>query len=274
MKKKILFLSLFITTIFLVACSTSKDATEKTSTEITPETIAQRGKLKVGVKLDVPGFGYEDPDTGKMEGMEVDLAKKLAEKITGSEDNVEFVGVSAKTRGPLLDNGEIDMVIATFTITEDRKKSYNFTTPYYTDEVGFLVRKEDGFTDLASLNEKRIGVSQGATTKQSIEEEGAKDDLTFKFLEFGPYPMLKLALSAKRIDAFSVDKSILLGYVDDETEILDIGFSPQEYGIATKLSNKALGSYLDESIVQWKNDGTMDKILTKWNIVDTSKSID
>lgn len=271
MKKKYLLLTLLLLLVptFLLACG--KEGGSSNTSEITPESLQKRGKIRVGVKLDVPGFGYEDPDTQQMEGMEVDLARKLAKEITGSEKNVEFVGVTAKTRGPLLDNGEIDMVIATFTITEDRKKSYNFTAPYYTDEVGFLVRKEDGFMDLASLNGKRIGVTQSATTKQSIEAEGKKTGLTFDFLEYGPYPMLKLALSAKRIDAFSVDKSILLGYVDDNTEILDIGFAPQEYGIATGLKNKALASYLEETIATYKKDGTLKELLAKWHIQDASE---
>ena len=54
--------------------------------------------------------------------MEPDIARLIAKEITGSEENVEFVGVTAKTRGPLLDNGELDMVIATFTITDERKR--------------------------------------------------------------------------------------------------------------------------------------------------------
>lgn len=275
LRKKIIFCATLIALAFsLAACGGASDA-DSTSTNtgtIDVAAIKKRGTLRVGVKLDVPGFGYEDPDTGQMEGMEVELARQLAKEITGSEKNVEFVGVSAKTRGPLLDNGEIDMVIATFTITDERKLSYNFTTPYFTDQVGFLVRKEDGYTDLASLNGKTIGVAQSATTKQSITAEGAKDDLSFEYAEFGPYPMLKLALSAGRIDAFSVDKSILLGYVDDNTEILDIGFSPQEYGIASKLTNKDLATYLDDAIKRYQEDGTMAKILAKWNITDTSKA--
>nr|WP_071131206.1 transporter substrate-binding domain-containing protein [Enterococcus timonensis] len=245
-----------------------------TTSVITPDSIRERGVLRVGVKLDVPNFGFEDPDTGQMEGMEVDLGRKLAEKITGSEKNVEFVGVTAKTRGPLLDNGEVDLVIATFTITEDRRKSFHFTPPYYTDEVGFLVRKEDGFTDLASLDKQVIGVAQSATTKQSIEAQGEPDNLTFEFLEFGPYPMLKLALTSKRIAAFSGDKSILTGYVDDETEILDIGFAPQQYGVTSSLGNTELAEVLDNAVNEFIQDGTMEELLSKWNIQNVTEEDD
>ena len=103
------------------------------------EKIKNAGVLKVGVKEDVPKFGYLDPAKNVHEGMEIDLAKRIAKEIFGDETKVEFTGVNAKTRGPALDNGEIDMVIATFTITEERKLSWNFSDPYFTDYVGFLV---------------------------------------------------------------------------------------------------------------------------------------
>lgn len=221
------------------------------------QAIKDAGVLKVGVKEDVPGFGYFSPDTNEHEGFEIDLARKIAEEITGSADNVEFTGVTAKTRGPLLDNGEVDMIIATFTITEERKETYNFTEPYYTDEVGFLVKTADAYTDLASLAGKNIGVSQTSTTQAKIEEEGAKDDLSFNFSEYGTYPELKAALTANRIDAFAVDKSILAGYVDDQTEILEVGFAPQEYGVTTKLDNKDLNDYLNALLAEWEEDGSL-----------------
>ena len=71
--------------------------------------------------------------------------------------------------------------------------------------------------------------------KISFQAEADAQGVTVKFSELATYPELKTALTSKRIDAMSVDKSILAGYVDDNDQILDIGFSPQEYGIATKL---------------------------------------
>ena len=155
--------------------------------------------------------------------MEPDIARLIAKEITGSEENVEFVGVTAKTRGPLLDNGELDMVIATFTITDERKKTYNFTTPYYTDEIGFLVRKEDNFSSMKDLDGKTIGVAQSATTKENLEKSArGRNQIYLSRIRF--LSRIKTALTSKRIDAFSVDKSILSGYVDGKTEILKDGF--------------------------------------------------
>ncbi|MBP1048429.1 transporter substrate-binding domain-containing protein [Enterococcus sp. BWM-S5] len=263
MKKLIGGLSLLALLGIITACGGSEDAASSGSAI---DKIKEAGVIKVGIKEDIPNFGYMNPDSNKNEGMEPDIARKIAKELTGSEDNVEFVGVTAKTRGPLLDNGELDMVIATFTITDERKETYNFTTPYYQDEVGFLVRKSDGFTDTASLDGKTIGVAQSATTKDAIIAEGDKIGVSFSFQELGSYPELKTALTSKRIDAFSVDKSILSGYVDENTEILADGFSPQEYGIATKKSNTELNDYLDELITKWQDDGSLEEIYKTWNL--------
>ncbi|WP_419008799.1 transporter substrate-binding domain-containing protein, partial [Desulfovibrio sp.] len=92
--------------------------------------IVKRGQLRVGVKTDVPGFSVQDL-SGNFQGMEVDIAKKLAMRMGLKANNIIYVPVTAKTRGQLVDSGDIDMVIATFTITEERKKTWNFSTPYY-----------------------------------------------------------------------------------------------------------------------------------------------
>lgn len=225
------------------------------------QALKDEGVIKVGIKEDVPHFGFLNPDTNEHEGFEIELARLIAEAITESADNVEFTGVTAKTRGPLLDNGEIDMVIATFTITEERRETYNFTDPYFIDEVGFLVRSEDGYEDFASLDGKMIGVAQAATTRQLIEEKATEEGVSFQFSEYATYPELKTALTSRRIDAFSVDKSILAGYVDDNTIILEIGFAPQEYGIATAKNNEELHNFLNELIAGWEEDGTLAELL-------------
>ena len=85
------------------------------------------GTFRVGVKQDVYGFGYYDEATGEFSGMEIDLGEKLAEAL--GYDEVEYTAVTAATRGQMLDNDELDCVIATFTIKPDRKESWDFSTP-------------------------------------------------------------------------------------------------------------------------------------------------
>ena len=268
--KKVLASSLAVLTLVGVsALATTKDAS---AAQVTTATLKKAGKIKVGVKVDVPHFGYQDPDTKKNEGMEIDLAKQLAKDITGSSKNVEFTGVTAKTRGPVVDNGQVDMDISTFTITPERKKSYNFSTPYFTDQVGFLVLKSGKYTDTKSLKGKTIGIAQTTTTKASLEAKAKELGVTFKYSEFASYPELKTALTSKRIDAFAVDKSILIGYKDSKTEILFDGFAPQEYGVVTKKSNKKLAKSINNYIKKYKKDGTMQKLYDKWDLTDASDS--
>ncbi|MDR1541205.1 MAG: transporter substrate-binding domain-containing protein [Clostridiales bacterium] len=213
--------------------------------------------LKVGVKEDVPGFGLLNSSTGAYEGLEIDLARLVAKEILGDENAVSFQPVTAKTRGPLLDNGDIDMVIATFTITEERKLTYNFSTPYYTDSVGLLVKKDSGIASLADLSGKTIGVAQSATSKDAIQQAADEAGIGIQFSEFASYPEIKAALDSGRVDVFSVDGAILNGYVDETSVILPDRFSPQEYGIATKLQNTELAAKVDEMIQKWLADGTI-----------------
>ena len=230
------------------------------------QAIADTGKLRVGVKADVPNFGLQDAATGEFEGMEIDLAYALAERMGLTADDVEFEPVTAKTRGPLLDNGQLDVVIATFTIKPERLEQWNFSDPYYQDEVGLLVKKSAGIEGLADLDGKVIGVAQGATSRDAVQVEADKLGIKVEFLEFATYPEINAALESGRVDAFSVDKSILTGYLTDDSVILPDGFSPQDYGVASKLGSDELRDFINEMLSDMQESGDMDELLTKWNL--------
>ncbi|WP_434510401.1 transporter substrate-binding domain-containing protein [Desulfitobacterium sp. AusDCA] len=246
------------------APSTSGNAASTVSSDV--KAIKDRGVLKVGVKVDVPKFGYKDPQTNKIDGFEIDLAKEMAKKIIGDPEKIELTAVTAKTRGPLLDNGNVDMDISTFTITEERKQSYNFSDPYYTDGVGLLVKKAPGYQSLKDLNGKKIGVAQSSTSKQAVQAEADKLGVKVTFQEFATYPEIKAALDSGRVDAFSVDRSILFGYLDDSTTMLQDKFSPQEYGIATKKGNDGLAKLVNDTVGEFKKSGDLDKLIKKWGL--------
>lgn len=245
----------------LVACG-SNDSKAESKNRI--DLIKERGTLVVGVKKDAPKFAQLNVQTGKIEGFEVDMVKLLAKELLGDENKVKLEPVTAKTRGPLLDNGTLDAVVATFTITEERKRTYNFSDSYYSDPVGFLVLKENGFKNFKSLNGKTIGVAQSATTNKILAEAAEKEGIKVNIKEFPDYPSLKSALDSKRIDAFSVDKSILRGYLDDKNEILDDSLSPQEYGIATRKSDKEWSEYVNNFVKT--NHAAIDEIAKKWGL--------
>ena len=237
--------------------------------------IVDRGVLKVGCKSDVPNFSLQNTATGEYEGFEDDLAYNIAGEIFGctpeeAKDKklVEFQGVTAKTRGPLLENGEIDLVIATFTITDERKETYNFSNPYYTDAVGLLVNNDSGIESIEDLDGKIIGVAQSSTTKDGfkayVEEKGL--NVNPEFQEFDGYPALAQALATKQIDCFSVDRAILSGYVNDSNHILDDRFSEQEYGVASAKENTGLAELVDEKVTSMISDGSMKTLQEQWNL--------
>ncbi len=267
--KKFGLLGIILVLIFsmLTGCGstpTQSAGGQKDSPDI--KAIKDRGKLKVGVKVDVPKFGYKDPKTNQIDGFEIDIAKAIAKKILGDENKLDPQAVTAKTRGPLLDSGEVDIIAATFTITEERKKSYNFSDPYFTDGVGLLVKKASGITSLKDLNGKTIGVAQSATSKKALKEEADKQGVKVSFLEFNTYPEIKAALDSGRVDCFSVDGSILFGYLDDSTVILKDRFSPQNYGIASKKGNDGITKAVNEVISEMKKSGELDKLIKKWGL--------
>ena len=239
--------------------------------------IVDRGVLRVGVKNAVLGFGFQDELTGEYSGMEISLAQKIAEYLGV---DVEFTAVTAATRTELLDSGDIDCVLATFTITEERKKSWDFTTPYYTDYVTVLVEDASGIKTLADLKDKKVGVSSGSTSakalvKAMIEagvltgdgfDADSFDPATWtdgvSFAQYDDYPTISTALSAGEVDAFCVDKSILAVYHTDGRSYIDDKFSPQEYGIAT-VKGSGMSELCETLITGWLADGTIDALIAE-----------
>ena len=239
------------------------------------QAIIDRGVLKVGVKNAVKGFSFQDTLTGEYTGLEDSLAEMIAEHLGV---DVEFTTVTAATRGELLDSGDIDCVLATFTITEERRKSWDFSTPYYTDYVSVLVEDSSGIKALADLKDKVVGVSSGSTSARALVQEMIdegiltgegfdaetfnadtwKDGISFR--QYDDYPAISTALSAGEVDGFCVDKSILAIYKTEGRSYIDAEFSPQEYGVATK-KDSGFSAVCDDLITGWLADGTIDGLI-------------
>ena len=259
------------------ASTTETTAVETTEYPADVQAIIDRGVLNVGVKNAVIGFGYQDTLTGEYSGLEISLAEKLAEYLGV---DVEFTAVTAATRTELLDSGDIDCVLATFTITDERKKSWDFTTPYFTDHVSVLVENSSGIKTLSDLTDKKVGVSSGSTSAKSLVQamidngvitgDGFDAD-TFdpatwtegvSFAQYEDYPTISTALSAGEVDAFCVDKSILAIYNTDSRSYIEEEFAPQEYGIATT-KGSGFSTVCEDLVQQWLSDGTIDGLITE-----------
>lgn len=276
--KKILALVLILAlslTMFAACGSTSSTDTEVEvdeslySAEV--QAIIDSGVLRVGVKNNVTGFGFQDILTGEYAGLEIDLAAALGEYL-GVE--VEYTTVTAATRTELLDSGDLDCVIATFTVTEERKESWDFTTAYYVDAVTVLVEDASGITDLSGLVGTTVGVSSGSTSAKALVaamiEAGVVDGTNYNadtfdaatwtegvsFQQYDDYPAISLALSAGEVSAFCVDKSILSIYKTEGRSFIEDSFSPQDYGIATAKGSE-LSALCEELVTEWLADGTI-----------------
>ena len=181
----------------------------------------------------------------------------------------EFTSVTAKTRGGLLDNGELDCVIASFTVTDERKKSWNFTQQYRLEPVTFMVSKDSGATTLADMDGFVIGVGQGTTTAELIEQY-AKDkdiDVNYEVQDFQYISDGVAALKTGQIDAYSVDRTGLLAYMDDSLMLTEDAFGVQDIGIALKLGNDELTQYMDDALTELKESGRLDELKAKWGIL-------
>ena len=248
MKRFLAIVLVFAMMFCLAACGQSK--------EVTVEDIQSRGVLKVGVKDSLVGMGYLDPATGEYSGLEIDIARAIAEEMGV---DVEFLVVTPTTRLQMIDSGDIDISLSNFTITEERKMSYHFSAPYYTDAVGVMVLKDSGISSLEDLDGKTVGVTMSSTSAQSLKEFlGEGYELSFD--EFADHAEIKLALSSGAIDAHCVDTVVLTTYMDDTTVILEDRFAAQPFGVVSKLSNTQLNAYVDALIEKWLADGTIDSI--------------
>ena len=290
MKKHFALLGALLLSVFALAgCGTSApqngSGTASSSSEPTAtlDDLKERGCINVAVKTDVPNFGYQNED-GSFEGLEVDIAYELAASLfdvepeQAKEDGlVNFIGVTYDERGKVLDDGTADFTIATFSITEERKTQWNFTTPYYTDSLGLMVEKAvtdsnslgtQAITSISKLDGKIIGVARNTTTRADLlaylDRNGL--DITPQFIEFGSYDALKQALDAGTIDVFSVDRSILYGYVDNKTTILPDKFAYQNYGIATAKANTELAEFAQQTLDEISQDSTLSELIRSRNI--------
>ena len=258
----------------LAGCSGGEDSSASGSKL---DAIKERGKLNAGVKKDVVGYGYLNTDTKEYEGLEIDLCYQIAAAVLGvsyeeakEKKLVAFTDVTPKTRGPLIDNDQLDIVCATYTITPEREEDWDFSTPYRTDHVGILVKKAAGFKTMADLDGKVIGVSQGSTTKDLVTKmlQDNNFNITPTFQEFPDYPSIKSALDAGNVDAFAMDRSTLKTYTTDDCELLqpEIEFGSQDYGVATKKGSD-LSKVVDDKVNELLSNGWIDQEIKDWGLL-------
>ena len=215
------------------------------------------------MKNDTNLFGLKNPSTGQVEGFDVDVAKALAKKILGDEKKLELKEVTSKTRIPLLKNGDIDAIIATMTITEERKKEVDFSDVYFKAGQSLLVKKG---SDIKSIDDVKKGVKvlavKGSTSTNNIRQKSPEATV----LEFENYSEAFTALKAGKGDVLTTDNAILYGMAkqDSNYEVVGKIFTDEPYGIAVQKGADDLTKEINSLIKDMKENGEYDKLYEKW----------
>lgn len=269
-KKKWLKLSLLslLAVILLAGCGGGNDSDKaeegggKGKEKDVLAQVKEKDKIVFGVKNDTRLFGLKNPSTGEVEGFDIDIAKALATEILGDENKVEFKEVTSKTRMALLNNGDIDAIVATMTITEDRKKEVDFTDVYFDAGQSLLVKKGSDIKGIDSLKGKKVLAVKGSTSSINIREKAPEAQV----LEFENYSEAFAALKSGQGDALTTDDSILYGMADEDPSYELVGgtFTEEPYGIAVKKGNSEFVEELNKALKSLKDSGKYDEIHDKW----------
>lgn len=220
-------------------------------------------KIIWGVKNDTRLFGLMNIETRKVEGFDIDIAKALTEEMLGAEAEAEFIEVTSKTRIPLLKNGNIDAIIATMTISEERQKVVDFSDVYFAAGQSLLVKKGSSIKGIESLDETTTVLAvKGSTSAVNIREKAPKAHI----LELENYAEAFTALQSGQGDAMTTDNSILLGMAEENPDFVLAGeiFTDEPYGIAINKGQESFVEAMNKALATIQENGVYDEIFSKW----------
>lgn len=173
----------------------------------TLDEIKKDGKIRIGVFSDKNPFGYVDSN-GEVQGYDVEFAKRIGKDLLGSEDAVEFVYVEAASRVEYLKSGKVDIILANFTVTDERKEAVDFALPYMKVALGVVSPDDALITDANQLEGKDIIVVKGTTAEAYFSE--TYPDLNL--VKYDEYQEAYDALLDGRGDAFATDNTEALAW--------------------------------------------------------------
>ena len=254
--KKILVLPLFILLLLAVSgCGRKPEGNVYTQAK-------ESKTIYWGVKADTRLFGLMNIKTGKIEGFEIDLANALTKQILGKDGQAEFVQTTPKTRIPLLKNGNIDAAIATMTITPERKKQVDFSTPYFNAGQSLLVKDDSDIKNIRDLNGKTAVAGKGTTAVANVKKFAPKA----KVLEYDDYGQAFAALKAGQGQAMTTDNGVLAGIASENPGYKLVGgtYTTEPYGIAVNKGQKDMLKQINKALAELKKNGTYHRLVVKW----------
>jgi len=230
--------SLLVTTVVSVPSANAASLTE----------ILSRGKLIVGTGSGNPPFHFLDT-SGKLVGMDIDIAKAIAKGLFNDETKVEFVQQASDSRIPNVVSGKVDITCQFMTVTATRAQQVAFTNPYYREGVGLLLKKNGKYKNYAAL------LKAGSAAKISILQNVTADDYVHaalpkaKVLQYAETALIYTALDAGRVDAAASDQSAIAWLVaSNPTKYIDSGYGwmPQTYSCAVKQGDQVWLNFVNQ----------------------------
>lgn len=224
--------------------------------------IKKRGEIVVGVKNDSKPFGYTE--NGKIQGYDIDIAHLMAKRILGNERLVRFVEVTPSNRISMLNSGEVDMVIATMTITPKRQEIVDFSIPYYFTGQAIMIRKGTAIKTVGDLNGRRVIIILGTTGEKNLRYFAPEAVLQ----GYKSYQEGFEAFQNNKAQALTTDDSILAGFVIDHPEfmILPQRYTQEGYGIAFRKESESqsLRREVNTAIGELRRKGYLNTLKTRW----------
>jgi glutamate transport system substrate-binding protein len=215
--------------------------------------IKQAGVLKVGGTDAGPVFSIKDPVTGKLTGFDADLSQMLAKYIIG-QPKTSLTLTTVATREPLLQNGTVDTVFATYTITPARAQKVDFAGPYYMSGDAILVKKDNSsITKVDDLNGKTVATESNSTAVTAIKKFAPQA----KVILFADDNSCVQAVQQGRADAYVLDQGILLGDATKATDVKVVGtpFTQEPYGIGTPKQNPEMKKFVNDWLTTIEQQG-------------------
>ena len=218
--------------------------------------LAEDGKIIIGVKYDQPGIGFKSATSDTPEGFDPEMGKILAASLGIKPEDITWKETISDNREPFLQSGEVDLVIASYSITPDRRKVVGQAGPYYVTGQQLLVAKGSDIKSVADLKGKEVCSVTGSTSLDQVEAKGAKPR------GFDTYSECRDQVLNGSIDSMTTDGAILLGYAaedPDKLEVVGDTFSEERYGIGYSKDHPEMCQWITDTIKAAEDDGTWAK---------------
>ncbi|MGI5217350.1 glutamate ABC transporter substrate-binding protein [Nocardia sp. CA-290969] len=215
---------------------------------------AQEGKLTIGIKYDQPGLGLRNTD-GTYSGFDVEVAKYVASKLGVQPDAITFKEAPSAQRETLIENGQVDFVVATYSITDARKEKVDFAGPYYVAGQSLLVRQDNNeVTGPESLAGKTVCSVTGSTPAQNIQKKYPDTQLQ----TYDTYSLCLEGLNSGAVAAVTTDDIILAGYASQSPgkyKVVGEKFTTENYGIGVKKGDQETRDKINDAIEEMISSG-------------------